>query len=186
MTERLFRADHSLAELLDLYERVHRGEPTPDDDTSPVVDQLRLAGIARVEGGRLAVRNRIYHQVFGPDWISAIKPAAELVDDTGRHYRLRESCSLGRAGSNDIPLPDDKVSRQHALVQLRGRDEFWLLDLNSRNGTFLNGARLEQAARLRDRDRVQIARFTLVFRQPNAPVTDPLHTIHEKTIVSGD
>ena len=39
---------------------------------------LRLSGVARVRGGSLRVRNRIYERVFDQDWIKEHMPDAEL------------------------------------------------------------------------------------------------------------
>ncbi len=63
---------------------------------------------------------------------------------------------IGRAPGNTVCLPDDRaVSAQHAKI-VRFPDAFVLLDLDSTNGTFLNGERVERA-RLRDGDVIQLA-----------------------------
>jgi DNA-binding response OmpR family regulator len=66
----LLRNGADVPAVLALYEKIHRGDaPIPDDESDPTVNALRLSGIVRNVKGRLAVRNRIYHRVFGPDWI---------------------------------------------------------------------------------------------------------------------
>lgn len=51
-------------------------------------------------------------------------------------------CSLGRQGVCDVQLPDRTVSRRHAVVSFK--DDVWFLtDLESRHGTYINGVRLE-------------------------------------------
>jgi DNA-binding NtrC family response regulator len=50
--------------------------------------------------------------------------------------------TMGRDDLAGQPLPDDQVSRAHAQVMLRDGKHFELTDLNSRNGTFLNGERV--------------------------------------------
>lgn len=62
--------------------------------------------------------------------------------DTGAIFPLMPLTSVGRAPGNTIVLSDDYVSNQHALFSLRGQ-QWWLEDLNSRNGTLLNGVNLE-------------------------------------------
>ena len=52
-----------------------------------------------------------------------------------------DSISLGRAQENNIHLDDDDVSRLHALLSFDGQ-EYRLRDLNSANGTFVNGQRI--------------------------------------------
>jgi tetratricopeptide (TPR) repeat protein len=76
--ERLLRGETDRIALLDLYERVRAGRPAPDDETDPIVNALRLSGIARAERGRLRVRNRIYGHVFDRDWVVANMPDAEV------------------------------------------------------------------------------------------------------------
>lgn len=70
------RAD--VAGLLDLYSRVHRGKRVQDDETNPLVNALRLAGLTRVESGALHSRNRIYKRVFDRKWISESMPDVEI------------------------------------------------------------------------------------------------------------
>ncbi|HEX7314003.1 MAG TPA: AAA-like domain-containing protein [Pyrinomonadaceae bacterium] len=76
--ERLLRGETERIALLDLYERVRAGRPAPDDETDPIVNALRLSGIARAEHGRLRVRNRIYGHVFDRAWVVANMPDAEV------------------------------------------------------------------------------------------------------------
>ncbi len=50
--------------------------------------------------------------------------------------------NIGRADYNDVMLPDDSVSTTHAKLQRR--EGIWILiDLDSTNGTFVDGERLE-------------------------------------------
>ncbi len=51
--------------------------------------------------------------------------------------------TLGAAANNDIVLPDGRVSRSHAQLESRAR-RVELVDLNSENGTFVNGARVQR------------------------------------------
>ncbi|MEO2006062.1 MAG: AAA-like domain-containing protein, partial [Candidatus Poribacteria bacterium] len=68
--------DH--AALLTLYGQVRRGKPVPYDETNPLVNVLRLAGVVGVEDGCLRVRNRIYEHVFDRAWVRENMPDAEL------------------------------------------------------------------------------------------------------------
>lgn len=172
--ERLVRAQIDLIAILDLYEKLLRHGSVPDNPSDAVVSELLLAGVARVSGNRLLPRNRIYQTVFDERWVAARKPLAEL-DIEGRRLRIKETCSLGRIDSNDIVLPDVKVSRRHALIRKEATDQLWLVDLGSRNGTCLNGELVTRPMLLRDQDRIEIGRYQLVVHQPGAirhPVTD--------------
>jgi WD40 repeat protein len=85
--ERLLRSETDLTSLLELYRKVRRGEPVPDDETSRLVSVLRLSGIVASEEGFLRVRNRIYSRVFDEEWIRVHLPDAELRRQRAAFYR---------------------------------------------------------------------------------------------------
>jgi len=74
---------------------------------------------------------------------------------TGHTFRI------GRASGNHLPLGEDSVSRQHAEIQLKD-GHFYIYELNSKSGLFVNGARIEEA-RLRDRDEIQVGSSVMIF-----------------------
>ncbi|HQV27460.1 MAG TPA: FHA domain-containing protein [Thermoflexales bacterium] len=64
---------------------------------------------------------------------------------------------IGReAGETDLLLPERQVSRKHAKIE-RTDTGFLLTDLESKNGTFLNGKELREPKMLQDGDEIQIA-----------------------------
>lgn len=75
------------------------------------------------------------------------------------------SLSIGRGPSSDVALPwDTEVSRVHAVLERVG-DEWTLADEGlSRNGSFVNGRRLNGRRRLCDGDAITIGHTLLVFR----------------------
>ncbi len=75
----------------------------------------------------------------------------------------RQEYVIGRLPDCDITLPDRLVSRHHArLFQKDGT--FWLEDLGSKNGTYVNGEPVTSPRELKDGDEIQIAlRFRLAF-----------------------
>jgi class 3 adenylate cyclase len=81
-------------------------------------------------------------------------------------WSLERGCSIGRASSNDIVLGDERVSRKHAIVHRQDSTEYWLADLGSGNGSFVNGLRVALPTRLKDGDSVTIGATVLTFRQP--------------------
>ena len=74
----------------------------------------------------------------------------------------RETCTLGRHKNNDIVITDPKVSSFHARID-RTPDGFVLVDLKSRNGSFVNGHRVESAL-LRTGDELRMGAAKLVYR----------------------
>ncbi|MDI6891661.1 MAG: DUF3662 and FHA domain-containing protein [Actinomycetota bacterium] len=75
----------------------------------------------------------------------------------------KEVTSIGRSESNDIVLPDFKVSRRHALIVQMGSD-FIVRDMGSTNGTFVNGKRVEEKS-LKNGDTVGLGTTNLEFRR---------------------
>jgi hypothetical protein len=64
--------------------------------------------------------------------------------------------TIGRAADNAVVLDgDDFASGHHARIESQ-RDGVWILDLNSTNGTLVNGSRLDGRRQLREGDVVQI------------------------------
>ncbi|MDX9955722.1 MAG: FHA domain-containing protein [Anaerolineae bacterium] len=70
--------------------------------------------------------------------------------------------TLGRDPQSGIPLQAPLVSWRHASITAGPRGSV-LTDLNSTNGTFVNGQRIERPYLLRERDVVQIGPFSLVY-----------------------
>ena len=75
-------------------------------------------------------------------------------------YPLLPVTSIGRAPGNTVVLSDDFVSNEHALLMLRGQ-QWWVEDLNSRNGTFLNGDQLSDPTIVSAGDLLTIGRTEL-------------------------
>jgi serine phosphatase RsbU (regulator of sigma subunit) len=81
---------------------------------------------------------------------------------------------LGRNASCDIVLPanDFAVSREHACI-VRDQDQFFIEDLKSRNGTFLNNQQITAKMPLHDKDHVRICDFIYSFHNPSGTPTRP-------------
>ena len=94
--------------------------------------------------------------------------------DTGRHFPLRQDrTTLGRNIDCTIPLTGKQVSRQHAHIYHQ-EGHYYLQDLGSSNGTFLNGKRLTPNAPslLTERDTFQIGPYLFGLRQAPPPAPD--------------
>jgi len=71
---------------------------------------------------------------------------------------------IGRGPRVGIVVQDDSVSRQHARI-LVGNGFVRLEDLGSKNGTFVNAARVTQARPLIDGDEIRLGDVTMTFRR---------------------
>lgn len=81
--------------------------------------------------------------------------------EEGQRFDLIGGLSIGRSGESDVRISDRYASGIHARVFSRG-GRFFVEDMNSTNGTLLNGATLHGEAELIDGDNVQIG--DTVFR----------------------
>ena len=87
------------------------------------------------------------------------------MDVTGR-------VSIGRAFDNVIPLDETCVSRYHAMIEPRS-GECWLADLNSRNGTTVNGDPIKSERKLRNGDVIGFGGGALLeFQARESPTGD--------------
>lgn len=72
--------------------------------------------------------------------------------------------TVGRASSNDVALDaDTKASRLHAVLE-RLPAGWCIRDLSSRNGTFVNGSRIDRDRPLQPGDEIRVGNTRLIFR----------------------
>jgi signal transduction histidine kinase len=82
--------------------------------------------------------------------------------DKGRTLKTQDEVVLIGRGSDQIPLTDQTISRRHA--ELRAENGTWMLvDLNSANGTYVNGVRIEKPLRLKHGDQIRLGSTLLVY-----------------------
>jgi pSer/pThr/pTyr-binding forkhead associated (FHA) protein len=80
----------------------------------------------------------------------------------GERYDLFGGLSIGRSGDADVRIEDRFASAIHARVYSRG-PSYYVEDMSSTNGTFLNGGRLAGEAQLSDLDEIKIGDTELRF-----------------------
>ena len=86
--------------------------------------------------------------------------------------------TIGRDSTADIPLAwDAEVSRTHALLEQVGRGWTVVDDGLSRNGSFVNGARLIGRRRLRDKDRLVFGATAVTYRETTGGITQTASAI---------
>ncbi len=85
-------------------------------------------------------------------------------------HELDGQLSVGRGEESDLVIADDHVSREHALMTLAD-DIVWLSDLDSANGTFVNGERLTGGCRLYHGDMVGFDQFEFQLIGQGADLT---------------
>ncbi|HTJ43315.1 MAG TPA: SpoIIE family protein phosphatase [Kofleriaceae bacterium] len=86
--------------------------------------------------------------------------------NAGRRYKLADGdYVIGRRSDCQVFVPDMRVSRQHARIR-RENGRFWIEDLGSNNGTYVNGNRIQQASDLRHEDEITIANNRIRVEMP--------------------
>ena len=109
------------------------------------------AGLGRGKKGRRSVR-------------LVVKRSPSLED--GAEFPLNSApVTVGRGGQNDLVLTGDEfASARHARIEVRG-DGAWVQDLESTNGTYVNGARVAGAQRLTAGDVLRVGETDLVVEE---------------------
>jgi hypothetical protein len=87
--------------------------------------------------------------------------------DAGHTHRAGDhAVRMGRSPDNDVILRDPATSGHHARLERRG-EAFWVVDLGSTNGTFVNGESIQEK-QLNHGDRVTIGQNSIHFSQLGA------------------
>ncbi len=87
--------------------------------------------------------------------------------DRGSYYPLAESTTvIGRDESCDIQILDEMISRRHTQVSCRQEQDvrrFFISDMQSANGVFVNGRQVSDEVELNDGDTIRIGESKLFF-----------------------
>ena len=89
-----------------------------------------------------------------------IYPKLTLVDTKTHDFKilpLTGKTTIGRRRSNDLVLSDNTVSGQHCIILTEG-DDIYIQDLDSTNGTFLNGKRIHEKTVLQRGDKLMLGK----------------------------
>jgi hypothetical protein len=137
--------------------------PAAGAPTEPPRLGRRRREVATVSGGALATTAAPgpapAQAPTGPTRLVALEPPHLA----GLEYALVDDLTLGRSPEADVIIDDSFLSQRHASFEFRSGS--WIVaDLGSTNGTFLNGARLDQPARLASGDRVKLGNLVLEVR----------------------
>ncbi len=86
----------------------------------------------------------------------------------GTTFPLQPITSIGRSPSNTLPIPDTYASAQHTLLTWR-EGQWWLEDQGSRNGTLLNGMRINSPTVVSSGDVIGVGRTQLKLELGSQP-----------------
>ncbi len=81
---------------------------------------------------------------------------------SGKQFKVvKGTAVIGRAPNAELRLEDDGISRTHARIRAE-TNKAWVEDMKSRNGTFVNGVKISATTELRDGDKIQVGRGTVL------------------------
>jgi len=95
--------------------------------------------------------------------------AVVITDEGGARRKLdfsKPELTVGRVQGNDIVLSKRNVSKQHARLTLKG-EQALVVDLNSTNGTWVNGRKITSPQPLKRGDKIYIADFIITLEPSN-------------------
>ncbi|WZL74268.1 FHA domain-containing protein [Clostridiaceae bacterium 35-E11] len=77
-------------------------------------------------------------------------------------YMLDRTITIGRKNENDIVIKDPYISNMHSKITL-DEQVLFLEDLDSANGTYLNGDRIMDVVELRNGDRIKLGQVEFLY-----------------------
>lgn len=80
------------------------------------------------------------------------------------YYVIDGDISLGRSSKNDVVIKDKFVSKNHLLIRIKNQ-RYYLEDLGSANGTFLNGVKIDpnELIELQNNDKIGVGFIQFIF-----------------------
>jgi hypothetical protein len=97
--------------------------------------------------------------------LAAISRGARLRQLDGAVFAVGDGLTcIGRAVQRVVRLPDANVSRKHAEIVRRG-ERYIVRDMNTPNGTYVNGQRIRGEVALSEGDQLRVGHTTFVFER---------------------
>lgn len=81
-------------------------------------------------------------------------------------YSIGDTLTLGRSSTNNISIKDPYVSKNHFRIT-KDEEIFFIEDLNSSNGTYLNGSKLQDIVILKNNDVIRTGEIEFIFLNKN-------------------
>jgi pSer/pThr/pTyr-binding forkhead associated (FHA) protein len=102
---------------------------------------------------------------------------------TGKAHELTvDKTTIGRVDDNTYPIPEASVSSHHCEILLKGT-EVIIRDLNSTNGTFINGTQITGEAPLKPGQILRLGQIELRLEDPAAAKAAPKSKLPDQTMV---
>ena len=90
-------------------------------------------------------------------------------DNTGQVFKLDDQKNIiGRHNTNTVFIDDEQISRKHAMIYF-DQENYWIEDLRSKNGVYVNGKKIALPQRLRNGNLIKLGASMLRFELSNRP-----------------
>lgn len=120
--------------------------------------EIKFVEDASVKKGHFEIESRF---LSGAESASAFLEITEGFDKGKTFFLQKERYSIGRSESTAIVIGDPKNSKEHAVLYWE-KNSFFLEDLGSKNGTIVNGKKIEKVS-LKDKDTITLGFTTIKF-----------------------
>ncbi len=102
------------------------------------------------------------HENFNGVYLKLLNRLDDLPYKLNDSYSIEEEISLGRHNDNDIVLKDPYISKHHFRI-VKDENEYFIEDLNSSNGTYVNGERIIDVKKLTYGDIIKVGNIEFMF-----------------------
>ena len=95
-------------------------------------------------------------------YLKLINRKDDLYFKVEESYSLGDETTIGRSSNNDIVIKDPYISKKHALIE-KENEFYFIKDLGSSNGTFVNDEQVLNSIRLEHGDSIKIGQVNFLF-----------------------
>lgn len=110
----------------------------------------------------LDIRGMDFKNLEANVYLKLIDPKDSLPFKVDEYYPIESIFTLGRSGQNDVNIKDRFMSKKHFKI-VEDEEEYYLEDLNSKNGTELNGELIQDTAKLKNGDIIKAGSVQFLF-----------------------
>lgn len=108
-----------------------------------------------------------------------------VILDKEKVYQLKVGVNtVGRLSDNDVPIPDPYLSRRHCAILVHAAGNCEIYDVASKNGTFVNGTRIEGRTPLNSGDEIRMCDRQYIFLRREEIKEDDLPLSGDRTQTS--
>lgn len=122
-----------------------------------LVSPKDVLAIAAVNGAKLVFNPDSYASAKGRSFENSNQSKLTL-DEL---FKTKSTLTIGRNPDNDLVLSHASISRNHAKIERKGEGKFVITDLDSMNGTFVNGHQITGSTTLNSTDTIFIGRYQI-------------------------